>query len=120
MRILKSGPFSRFAQKAGISDTTLKNTVEQLEKEQFDANLGGGVYKQRIARIGGGKSGAYRVIILFKRSKLTVFSYGFEKSSRSNITQSELDDFKKLGKIMFAMTDKQIDRVIKTGRYMEI
>jgi hypothetical protein len=77
--------------------------VEQLEKGQFNANLGGGVYKQRIARSGEGKSGGYRSIIFFKKSKLTFFVYGFAKSSQANISKSELADFKKLAGYMLEL-----------------
>jgi hypothetical protein len=119
MRILKNTWFSRFAQKEEISDTTLKTIVEKLEKGQFDSNLGGGVYKERIARSGEGKSGGYRSIIFFKQSELIFFVYGYEKSAKSNITRSELENFKKLAKIIFSMTKKQIDMEIKAGRYIE-
>jgi hypothetical protein len=94
--------------------------VDQLEKGQFDANLGGGVYKQRIARSGEGKSGGYRSIIFFRKSKLTFFVYGFTKSNQANISKSELNDFKKLAAYMLSMTDDQINMEIKAGRYVEI
>jgi hypothetical protein len=120
MRILKNTWFSHFAQKENIDDKTLKNIVDQLEKGQFNANLGGGVYKQRISRDGAGKSGGYRVIIFFKKDTLTFFVYGFAKSNLSNISESELKDFKKLAKYMLSMTNEQIDIEIKAGRYIEI
>jgi hypothetical protein len=120
MRILKNTWFSHFAQKESIDDKTLKNIVRQLEKGQFDASLGGGVYKQRIARSGEGKSGGYRSIIFFRKNRLTFFVYGFKKSRQANITKSELDDFRKLAGYMLAMTDDQIDMEIKSGRYIEI
>ncbi|MCY3994976.1 MAG: type II toxin-antitoxin system RelE/ParE family toxin, partial [Rhodobacter sp.] len=36
----------------------------------IDADLGGGVIKQRIARRGGGRSGGFRTILLFRRGEL--------------------------------------------------
>jgi hypothetical protein len=120
MRILKNTWFSHFAQKETIDDKTLKNIVDQLEKGQFDASLGGGVYKQRIARSGKGKSAGYRSIIFFKKSKLAFFVYGFAKSNQANISKSELNDFKRLAGYMLSMTDDQIDMEIKAGRYIEI
>jgi hypothetical protein len=36
------------------------------ENDLIDANLGGGVIKQRVARDGEGKSGGFRTLILFK------------------------------------------------------
>jgi hypothetical protein len=120
MRILKNAWFSHFAQKENIDDRTLKNIVNQLEKGQFDAGLGGGVYKQCIARIGKGKAGGYRSIIFFRKNRLTFFVYGFAKSNQANISKSELDGFKKLAGYMLSMTDDQINLEIKAGRYIEI
>jgi hypothetical protein len=52
--------------KEGITDNELKEIVKQLENGQFYANLGGGVYKMQLARPSEGKSGGYRVIVIFK------------------------------------------------------
>lgn len=65
---------------------------------QVNADVGGDVIKQRIARPGQGKSGGYRTIIFFKCGTRAVFVYGFAKSERANI---HADEEKQL-------TDKQI------------
>ena len=64
--------FARFADKEGITDGELKEAVNLLEARQ-SIDLGGGVYKMRLARPGEGKSGGYRVIVFF-RSEERVFS----------------------------------------------
>jgi hypothetical protein len=56
MRIFKNRWFTRFAAKEGITDEELKAMVNQLEAGQADADLGGDVYKVRVARPGAGKS----------------------------------------------------------------
>ena len=94
--------------------------MNQLEAGQFDADLGGGVYKQRLALSGGGKSGGYRVLICFRQGTRSFFMYGFPKAGRENISSSEKADLKKLAKILFAMTDKQIDEQVKAGAFQEI
>ena len=66
MRVFKNTWFTRFAKKEGITDSELREAVNQLEAGQADADLGGGVYKVRIARPGKGKSGGYRVIVFFR------------------------------------------------------
>jgi hypothetical protein len=45
----------------------LREAVARAEKGQIDADLGGEVIKQRIARPGQGRSRGYRTIILFRR-----------------------------------------------------
>lgn len=120
MRILKGKWFMRFAQRENIGDEILKGLVNQLNDGRVDADLGGGVYKQRLARKEAGKSRGYRIIMFFKQGRLAFFIYGYAKSERVNITPSELSDFKKLAKTMLLMTDKEMDSVIGAGGYQEI
>jgi len=82
VRIFKSRWFQRFARKEGIADAVLREAVARAEKGQIDADLGGEVIKQRIARPGQGKSKGYRTIILFRRGAKAFFVYGFAKSQR--------------------------------------
>ena len=71
----------------GISDNDLKAAVHQLEAGQAAANLGGDVYKVRVGRPGEGKSGGYRVIVLFRKEERTFYVYGFAKSEKANISE---------------------------------
>ncbi len=66
-RIFKNSWFERFARKERIADASLREAVERAESGLVDADLGGGVIKQRVARTGQGKSGGYRTLILFGR-----------------------------------------------------
>jgi len=81
----------------------------------IDADLGGGVIKQRVARTGGGKSGGYRTITLYRKADIAFFVYGFSKSDRENVTRQELQGFKKLAGEMLKMTEMDIERLIKAG-----
>ncbi|MDY0274085.1 MAG: type II toxin-antitoxin system RelE/ParE family toxin [Desulfomicrobium sp.] len=120
MRIFKSSWFSRFVHKEQISNESLIEAIAQLEAGNFDANLGGGVYKQRLARSGQGKAGGYRVLICFVQGEHSFFIYGFLKSSRKNITLSEKKDLKKMAKILFSMTEQQLNQQVKAGAFQEI
>ena len=64
VRIFKYKGFNKFARKEGITDDDLAEALNLLEDDQSDANLGGDVYKIRLARVGEGKSGGHRVIVL--------------------------------------------------------
>ena len=120
MRIFKNIWFSRFAEKEDISDDELKSIVEDLEKGLFDADLGSGVYKQRVARPRAWKSGGYRVIIFFKSGERTFFVYGFAKSDMANIGDKQLKDFKRTAKIAFNYTEKQLNVLVDTNWFKEI
>jgi hypothetical protein len=59
-------------------------------RELIDADLGGGLIKQRIARPGQGKSGGHRTIIAYKEGKRAVLLYGFPKKDKENLEDDEL------------------------------
>ena len=118
MRVFKTKLFGRFAKKERITDPMLCEAVRRVRAGQIDADLGGGVIKQRIARPGGGKSGGYRSIILFRQGSHVFFAYGFAKSDRANIDLKELKVFRKLAEEMLAFDDDELtialrDRVIE-------
>jgi hypothetical protein len=73
VRIFKNKAFTRFAKKSGIDDASLSKAVSDAEKGLLDADLGGGVIKQRVARSDGGKSGGFRTLILFRIGSLAFF-----------------------------------------------
>jgi len=120
VRIFKNVWFARFAEKEGITDGELKEAVSQLEVGQADADLGGGVYKVRVARPGEGKSGGYRVIVFFRSEERTFFVYGFAKSDRGNIDQGELRVFKYRAKDSFSLTENEIKDRLKKRNLFEV
>ena len=120
MRIFKNAWFSRFARREKIKDNVLIDAVARAERGIIDAELGGGVIKQRLARPGQGKSGGYRSIIIFRKGERAFFVYGFAKSDRENIEADETAAFKKSAKAFFTLTDKQIEAMIKEQELMEI
>jgi hypothetical protein len=120
MRCFKNPWFTRFAAREGITDAELRDMVNQLEAGQADATLGGGVYKLRVARPGKGKSGGYRVIVYFRSGERTFYVYGFAKSTRANIRQKELKNYKKLAMINLNLTDEQLKMRIEGGQWIEI
>ncbi len=120
MRIFKSKWFQRFARKEGIDDAALLEAVERAGKGQIDANLGGEVIKQRIARPGQGKSKGYRTIIIFRRGERAVFIYGFAKSRRGDIRDDEEEQFKEAAKHILSLTEKQLAALLKRGDFVEV
>ncbi len=86
----------------------------------MDADLGGGVLKQRVAREGGGKSGGFRTIILFRLGARAFFVHGFAKSDRENIRDDELVAFKMLAIEMLAYDDAALTAAVAAGVLVEI
>jgi hypothetical protein len=119
LRIFKSRWFHRYARKEGIADAVLREAVARAEKGQIDADLGGEVIKQRIARPGQGKSKGYRTIILFRRGDKAFFVYGFSKSQRANIDADEETQFKEAAKIVLSLTANELAVRLTRGDFVE-
>lgn len=120
MRVFKNKSFARFCRKARIADAVLCGAVDAASRGLIDADLGGGVIKQRIARHGEGKSGGFRTIILFQICERAFFVHGFAKNERDNIRDEELDAFKMLAAMMMAYGDDALDKAIENGTLTEV
>ncbi len=100
LSVYKGKAFMRFARKARIADADLWKAAQLANIGLIDADLGGGVIKQRIARAGEGKSGGSRSILLFKKDNRAVYVYGFEKKDVANIDRRELEAFRELAEVV--------------------
>lgn len=120
MRIFKNAWFKRFTRRERIGDATLAKAIARAAKGAVDADLGGNVIKQRIARPGRGKSGGYRTIIVFRQGDKAFFVYGFAKKELDNISRDELKVFKQAAKELLALSDVQIEKLIEIGGLTEV
>jgi hypothetical protein len=116
VRIFKNKAFDRFARKAALGDEALKKAVSDAERGLIDADLGGGVIKQRIARAGGG----FRTIVLFRSGERAFFVHGFAKSEQDNIGDDELAAFKMLATEMLGYDDAAIAAALSAGALAEL
>jgi hypothetical protein len=120
LRIFKTKWFVRFARQQGIEDGALRDAVRRAERGQIDADLGGGVIEQRIARPKEGKSGGYRSIVLFRSGERAFFVYGFPKSARDNIRRDELRAFKALAIEMLDYDEAALKKALTSGAVVEV
>ncbi len=120
MRVFAAKTFRRFQRKEGIKDTALWRAVDDAGKGLVDADLGGGLIKQRIARPGQGKRGGYRTIIAYRAGERSVFLYGFGKNERDNIDDDELSRWKITGRVMLEGDDDWIEAAIADGHLTEV
>lgn len=120
MKIYKNAWFERFARKENIQDDTLRGVIHKIENGIVDADLGGGLLKQRIAGPGRGKAKGYRVIILIRKGDKAFFVYGFAKKDRANINKEEKELFKKMAGHVLSLSDSQISALVAKGQFKEI
>jgi hypothetical protein len=119
-RVFKNGWFQRFARKQRLSDAALVQMVGQAEAGLIDADLGGGLIKQRVARSGGGKSGGYRTLIFFRSGDRAIFAFGFAKNDLANISAADLKLLKEAAGEALRWSDEDLDRLVEAGALMEI
>jgi hypothetical protein len=120
VRIFQNKAFVRFAKKAGIPDAALCEAILDAEQGLIAAVLGGGVIKQRIARHGQGKSGGFRILIVFRSRERAFFVHGFAKKEKDNIGRDELVALKKLASELLSYDDTTIARVVASGTLVEV
>jgi hypothetical protein len=120
MRVYKTKVFARFARQEEIADKALWRAAAQIRAGNFDADLGSGVYKQRIARSGSGKSGGFRTILFFSRGPHLFFAHGYPKSRKANIMAGELAAFRKLAGTMLGYGERQIAAAVEAGELIEV
>ena len=112
--------FARFANREGVEDAVLCEAIRRAQRGLIDADLGGGVIKQRVAREGGGRSGGFRTIVLFRRCELAFFVYGFAKSGRANLRRDELEAFRLLADAYLALDEAGLAAAQSVGAIIEV
>lgn len=120
MEIYKTRVFSRWARKEGLNDQALCEAVSEMTNGLYDADLGGGLFKKRIARPGQGKSGGYRTLVATNKGGTWFFMYGFAKNERSNIDKDEEAALKKLASTLLTMPSSALSKALKAGELIEV
>ena len=120
MRVFTTKAFDRFASRERISEEELCAAVHRLEKGLIDADLGGRVIKQRLARKGQGKSGGFRSLVIFQRGSRAFFIYGFAKNIRDNIRHDELRAFRRLADELLTLDDRGLAAALKNRTIQEV
>ena len=120
MRVFITKQFSRFARNERMKDTTLCEAIERAESGLIDADLGGGLIKQRVARPGQGRSGGFRTVIAYRRLGRAVYLYGFAKNERDNITADDLARLKKVAAVYLGAAIAELERWCEEGELREV
>jgi len=120
MAIYKTRWFDRWAKKQGLSTDALCEAVREMDAGLFEADLGGGLLKKRIARSGEGKRGGFRTLVATNKGDRWIFVFGFQKNERSNIDKDEQEALKKLSMYLLSLTSPAIDKAQSDGELMEV
>jgi hypothetical protein len=116
----KTKVFARFARKAGLTDAQLADAAAQVVAGKFDADLGGGVFKQRVAQFGGGKSGGFRTLLAFRAGRSCFFVYGFAKNAKANVTPRELGALQDYAVVLLGYDESDVAQAVEMGDLVEL
>jgi hypothetical protein len=106
--------------KEGLKDAGLVRAVDEMQNGQFDADLGGKVYKKRIALPGRGKSGSVRTLIAYQDGNKAFFMFDFAKSVRANIDAIELAALKLMARTLFGKSGAKLKRDLEAKILIEV
>jgi hypothetical protein len=120
LRIFKTKLFARFARGQRITDEQLIEAVARVARGLIDADLKGGLIKQRVARRGQGRSGGFRVLVAFQSKERSVFLFGFAKNDRENIDDKELANVRDVAASWLAADSKMIAKALAEGLLIEV
>lgn len=120
VRSFKTRWFGRKARKLEISDSALREAIDRARRGLVDADLGGHLIKQRVAREGQGRSGGFRVVVAFDPATRGVFLLAFAKSEKDNITANELESLKTIAAGWVSADEEAIDRAVDEGDLEEV
>jgi hypothetical protein len=108
MKVYITKSFDREARRDGISDADCKEAVQKAENGLLDADLGGGLIKQRISRGNRSASKGSRAIVFYKRGNMAVFLHVFPKSKKASLSRSELVQYHKAAQVLEKLTQAQL------------
>jgi hypothetical protein len=120
VQVYKLKAFARFQRQERIADKALRKAVANAERGLIDGDLGGGLIKQRIARPGQGKSGGFRVIIVYRRGSRAVFLFGFAKGRQANLDDDELAYWRLVGRGYLALDDEGLEAAVVADVLSEV
>lgn len=118
--IYKTKVFASLTKKEALSDNDLINACNEKSQGLFDADLGGSVYKKRIAAGNKGKSAGYRTIIGAVINDKYFFLYVFAKSDKANINSKEKLALKELAKEFLGFDQNELNQLVNDGELIKV
>jgi hypothetical protein len=119
-RAFKVKVFDRWARKAGLQDIVLHFALLEMERGLIDAELGGGLFKKRVALPGKGKRGSARVVVACRHGGHWFLLVGFSKNAQADLSQRDLEWLKAYAKELFGLHDGQLSSALALGELKEL
>lgn len=119
-RVFKTKTFARWA-KGLLTDALLCVAAKEIMQGQYEAELGAGLCKKRIAISGQGKRGATRTLVAKESANGIFFLVGRQKSDPgSDFSDVQVDAAKMIGLALQKSSLASIEDLIADGVLKEI
>jgi hypothetical protein len=120
VRIFKTPLFAKWAKKEKLTDGQLRQAVQEMEAGLIDADLGGHIYKKRIALQGRGKRSGARSILAYQIQEKAFFIFGFAKNEKATLDEEDLKIAKAFAKELLKYSNTQLDELVHGGKLYEV
>ncbi len=107
MTIYKTRWFARWANKQGLTSPSLCAAVREMTEGLYDADLGNGLLKKRIARPGQGKRSGFRTLVATNKGNCWIY-------------KDEEVALKLLAAHLLSLTAHALDKAQHAGELMEV
>jgi hypothetical protein len=116
---------AKLLRKERLSDATLCKPAREVLAGTLgagEADLGGGLFKKRLARPGGGKSGGFRAIVAYRppRTDRILVAYAFAKNAASTLTPQGHEALSKVAQAFVTASNKQLAQLLASGDVSEV
>jgi hypothetical protein len=119
-RVFKTKTFSRWA-KGLLTDVQLCKAANEIAQGLYEAELGAGLCKKRIAIFGQGKRGATRTLVAKESAHGIFFLVGRQKSDPgSDFSDAQVDAARIIGAVLQKSSAEKIDDLVADGVLKEI
>lgn len=119
-RVFKIKTFARWVKKI-LSDVQLCAAAQEILQGQYEADLGAGLCKKRIAVSGRGKSGGVRTLVAKEGAHGLFFIAGRQKSDPgSDFTQANVAQAQVIGEALQRASIRELDILLNEGLLKEI
>lgn len=120
LRVFKRKDFAKWQSAEKLPDASLCKAAREMASGLIDADLGGYLYKKRVARPGQGKSGGYRTILSARIGERYVFLHGFAKNDKANISQDERRALQFAGSVFLNLSEDNMRKALLSGVLVEV
>jgi len=119
-RVFKTKSFARWSKKV-LKDQALCLAAWEIQQGLYEADLGGGVCKKRVAIDGRGKSGSTRTLVAIRHPMAIFFLVGREKNTPgADFSEEVVDLAKTVARGLQAIDAKKLTQLVDDGNLLEI